>query len=126
MLVLFGSAFNGSQISAGGSGEKLGALLVTLGVVAQRDVAEALAAQLDLPLIEAAGYPELPILEERVSARFLREKIFRHRRIIGRVTGTHLAAGQDEGAAAVAGFFRRCSAASRSRNRSRSSSRLTI
>ena len=55
------------------SGEKLGALLVTLGVVAQRDVAEALAAQLDLPLIEAAGYPELPILEERVSARFLRE-----------------------------------------------------
>ncbi len=55
------------------SGEKLGALLVTLGVVAQRDVAEALAAQLGLPLVEAAGYPELPILEERVSARFLRE-----------------------------------------------------
>ncbi|TMH25522.1 MAG: type II secretion system protein GspE [Betaproteobacteria bacterium] len=55
------------------SGEKLGVLLVTLGIVAQRDVAEALAAQLGLPLIEAAGYPELPILEERVSARFLRE-----------------------------------------------------
>ncbi|HEX7272849.1 MAG TPA: type II secretion system ATPase GspE [Casimicrobiaceae bacterium] len=53
--------------------EKLGALLVTLGVCAQRDVAEALAAQLGLPLVEAAGYPELPILEERVSARFLRE-----------------------------------------------------
>jgi general secretion pathway protein E len=55
------------------SGDKLGALLVTLGVVAQRDVSEALAAQLGLPLVEAAGYPELPILEERVSARFLRE-----------------------------------------------------
>ena len=55
------------------SGDKLGVLLVTLGVVAQRDVAEALAAQLGLPLVEAAGYPELPILEERVSARFLRE-----------------------------------------------------
>jgi general secretion pathway protein E len=55
------------------SGDKLGALLVTLGVVAQRDVAEALAAQLGLPLVEATGYPELPILEERVSARFLRE-----------------------------------------------------
>jgi general secretion pathway protein E len=53
--------------------EKLGALLVTLGICAQRDVAEALAAQLGLPLVEAAGYPELPILEERVSARFLRE-----------------------------------------------------
>ena len=53
--------------------EKLGALLVTLGLVAQRDVAEALAQQLGMPLVEAAGYPELPILEERVSARFLRE-----------------------------------------------------
>ena len=55
------------------SGDRLGALLVTLGVVSQRDVSEALAAQLGLPLVEAAGYPELPILEERVSARFLRE-----------------------------------------------------
>jgi general secretion pathway protein E len=53
--------------------EKLGALLVTLGLVSQRDVAEALAHQLGIPLVEAAGYPELPILEERVSARFLRE-----------------------------------------------------
>ena len=55
------------------SGDKLGALLVTLGVCAQRDVTEALAAQLGLPLVDAAGYPEFPILEERVSARFLRE-----------------------------------------------------
>ena len=55
------------------SGDKLGALLVSLGVVAQRDVSEALALQLGLPLIEAAGYPEMPILEERVSARFLRD-----------------------------------------------------
>src|SRR6266545_6178643 len=55
------------------SGEKLGALLVTLGVCAQRDVTEALAAQLALPLVDAAGYPEFPILEERISARFLRE-----------------------------------------------------
>jgi general secretion pathway protein E len=55
------------------SGEKLGSLLVTLGLVAQRDVAEALAAQLALPLVDASGYPEFPILEERVSPRFLRE-----------------------------------------------------
>ena len=54
-------------------GERIGALLVTLGLCAQRDVAEALAAQLALPLVDAAGYPEFPILEERVSARFLRE-----------------------------------------------------
>jgi general secretion pathway protein E len=55
------------------SREKLGALLVTLGVCAQRDVAEALAAQLGLPLLDAGGYPEFPILEERVSPRFLRD-----------------------------------------------------
>ncbi|HVE48748.1 MAG TPA: type II secretion system ATPase GspE [Casimicrobiaceae bacterium] len=57
----------------GDSGEKLGSLLVTLGLCAQRDVAEALAQQLSLPLCDAALYPEFPILEERVSARFLRE-----------------------------------------------------
>ncbi len=55
------------------SGDRLGQLLVTLGLCAQRDVAEALAAQLGLPLVDGAGYPEFPILEERVSARFLRE-----------------------------------------------------
>ena len=55
------------------SGEKLGALLVTLGVCAQRDVAEALAVQLGLPLVDAGGYPEFPILEERIPVRFLRE-----------------------------------------------------
>jgi general secretion pathway protein E len=54
-------------------GERIGALLVTLGLCAQRDVTEALAVQLGLPMLDAAGYPEFPILEERVSARFLRE-----------------------------------------------------
>jgi general secretion pathway protein E len=57
----------------GESGEKLGALLVTLGLCAQRDVAEALATQLGFPLVDANGYPEFPILEESVSTRFLRE-----------------------------------------------------
>jgi len=50
------------------SGERLGSLLVTLGLCAQRDVAEALSLQLALPLVDANGYPEFPILEERVSA----------------------------------------------------------
>ena len=54
-------------------GEKLGALLVSLGLCAQRDVSEALAAQLGLPLVDIGGYPEFPVLEERISARFLRE-----------------------------------------------------
>ncbi len=55
------------------SGEKIGALLVTLGLCAQRDVAEALSTQLDLALVDAGGYPEFPILDESISARFLRD-----------------------------------------------------
>src|SRR5947207_2167490 len=54
-------------------GEKLGTLLVSLGLCAQRDVSEALATQLGLPLVDTAGYPEFPVLEERISPRFLRE-----------------------------------------------------
>jgi len=53
------------------TGERFGALLVTLGLCAERDVAEALAAQLGLPLVDA--YPEIPILVEQISPRFLRE-----------------------------------------------------
>jgi len=34
---------------------------------------EALGSRLDLPLVAAADYPELPVLEERVSVRFLKE-----------------------------------------------------
>ncbi len=61
------------RLQKDGGDERLGALLVTLGVCAQRDVAEALASQLALPLVDSKGYPEFPILEERISARFLRE-----------------------------------------------------
>jgi general secretion pathway protein E len=61
------------RVQKEGGGEKLGVLLVTIGLCAQRDVSEALAAQLGLPLVDAGGYPEFPVLEERISARFLRE-----------------------------------------------------
>src|SRR5439155_22446983 len=54
-------------------GERLGGMLVTLGICAQRDVAEALAVQLGFPLVDVTGYADFPILEERVSPRFLRE-----------------------------------------------------
>jgi len=53
--------------------EKLGTLLSTLGVVSARDVAQALAVQWGLPYVEASAFPEIPILEERISARFLRD-----------------------------------------------------
>ena len=53
--------------------EKLGTLLTTLGVVSARDVAQALAFQANLPYVEASAFPDIPILEERISARFLRD-----------------------------------------------------
>src|SRR4051794_40593385 len=42
-------------------------------MVSGRDLADALADQLDLPLALATDFPELPLLEERLSAKFLRD-----------------------------------------------------
>ena len=52
---------------------RIGELLLRLGLVTAQDVAQTLAAQFDLPVITAAEFPEFPVLEEQVSARFLRE-----------------------------------------------------
>ncbi|MDR0247585.1 MAG: type II secretion system ATPase GspE [Burkholderiales bacterium] len=53
--------------------EKFANLLITLGLVAPIDIAEAWAQLYSLPLVRADRFPELPILEERISPRFLRE-----------------------------------------------------
>src|SRR6185503_8389620 len=42
-------------------------------MVSGRDLADALADQLDVPLAQASDFPELPLLEERLSAKFLRD-----------------------------------------------------
>lgn len=42
-------------------------------MVSERDVVEALSRQLNMAIASAADYPELPILEERVSVRFIKE-----------------------------------------------------
>ncbi len=55
------------------SGERLSALLAKLGLVSERDLAEAIAGELDLPLIGAREFPEAPLYAERLSPRFLRE-----------------------------------------------------
>ena len=52
---------------------RIGELLARLGHVTTLDIAQTLAAQLKLPLMAAADYPEFPLLEDRVSTRFLRE-----------------------------------------------------
>ena len=53
--------------------ERIGAILTRTGFAAERDVVEALAIQMNLPVVPLASYPELPILEERVSVRFIKE-----------------------------------------------------
>ena len=53
--------------------EPIGSILVKLGLVSERDVAESLSAQLKLPLIERTAFPdELPI-DEQISRKFMKE-----------------------------------------------------
>ena len=56
-----------------GSGERLHALLPKLGLVSERDLAQALADRLGLPLAGAKDFPGVPLLEDKLSPRFLRE-----------------------------------------------------
>ncbi len=56
-----------------GSTEKLGSVLTRLGMISDRVLAEALAAQNNWKIVEVTDFPELPILEDLVSARFIRE-----------------------------------------------------
>ena len=53
--------------------ERIGAVLIRTGMTAERDVVDALSIQLNLPIVAASAYPELPVLEERISARFIKE-----------------------------------------------------
>jgi general secretion pathway protein E len=57
----------------GETGERADLLLTKLGQVSERDMADALATQLKLPIVEPCDYPEAPILTERLSAKFLQE-----------------------------------------------------
>jgi len=61
------------KLQEGESREKIGVILLRLGMVSGRDLADALADQLDLPLAAATDFPELPLLEERLSSKFLRD-----------------------------------------------------
>ena len=54
-------------------GERIGAILIRAGMTSERDVVEALSTQLDLPVAQAVDYPELPVLEESVAVRFIKE-----------------------------------------------------
>jgi general secretion pathway protein E len=58
---------------AAGGAVPLHLVLSRLGLVAERDLAEALAAELGLAVVAAAGYPAAPVLPEQLGERFLRE-----------------------------------------------------
>jgi general secretion pathway protein E len=55
-----------------GSTERLEQILTKLGLVHERDVAEAMAQELGIPLAEPEDYPDAPVLES-ASAKFLRQ-----------------------------------------------------
>ncbi len=55
------------------SGERLSVLLPKLGLVSERDMAEAVAAQLNLQLVGPGDFPDEPLFPGKLSPRFLRE-----------------------------------------------------
>jgi general secretion pathway protein E len=55
------------------SDDKLQAVLLKLGVVSERDLAEALTDLWGLELVKADDYPVIPVLENTVSPRFLKD-----------------------------------------------------
>jgi general secretion pathway protein E len=61
------------KLQEGESREKIGVILLRLGMVSGRDLADTLADQLDLPVAQATDFPELPLMEERLSSKFLRD-----------------------------------------------------
>ncbi|MCH9698312.1 MAG: type II secretion system ATPase GspE [Gammaproteobacteria bacterium] len=52
--------------------DKLPALLLKLGMVAERDVTEALSEISGLPMVEKADYPDIPPMENTISPRFMK------------------------------------------------------
>jgi len=53
--------------------DRIGRILVDLGFVAPRDVLTTLAEQLNLELLGPSQFPEIPIVIERLTARFMRQ-----------------------------------------------------
>src|ERR1700712_5760926 len=49
------------------SNERLELVLAPLGLVSETDIAQALAALLDLPLAASGDYPAAPVLEDRLN-----------------------------------------------------------
>ena len=66
------SALERAERARAESGERLDRVLTRLGLVGERDMAEAMAAELELPIVGADDYPEAPVLDGLLSVRFLK------------------------------------------------------
>ena len=55
--------------------ESVGALLVKMGMLSERDLAEAMAEFYSVPLLEKAQFPDAPIIEEDLPAKYLRHNL---------------------------------------------------
>ncbi|MFC7739018.1 GspE/PulE family protein [Roseomonas sp. GCM10028921] len=58
---------------AAGTGQRTDAVLVQLGLITERELAQGFADLLSLPLVPPVRYPATPVLSDRLTARFLRQ-----------------------------------------------------
>jgi general secretion pathway protein E len=61
------------RLQDSGDQTRIGTLLMRLGVISELAFSEALSCQLGIPLASDSDYPDLPILEEELEPRFLKE-----------------------------------------------------
>src|ERR1051325_9183670 len=70
---LSSDAFARAQQIAIESNERIEVVLTRLGLIGERDLADAFSSVLNLPLIGVGQYPQSPILEDRLKRKFLRD-----------------------------------------------------
>jgi general secretion pathway protein E len=56
-----------------GSREKIGSILTRMGMVSHRELATALAEQRGWAIVESQEFPEIPVMEDAISSRFILE-----------------------------------------------------
>jgi general secretion pathway protein E len=71
--LLDGNALERARRVSAESGQRLDTVLVQLGLVKERGLAEAQAALLDIPLASRARFPDAPLFADRLKAKFLRK-----------------------------------------------------
>lgn len=67
------AAFDRALRAQAESGERLDRVMTRLGLVGERDMAEALAHCLDLPMAGPEDYPDAPVVEGDLSVKFLKD-----------------------------------------------------